>query len=81
MSVALCQRVPNISMERIYLTKKRILQYTFMMGVKSLIANVIEFENDWAVTIVTIDEKDIMSEISLPDGTTLTEIYEPIIYK
>ena len=71
MSVALCQRVPSISMERIFLTKSRILQYIFIMGVKSLIANAIEFENDWAVTI---DEKDIISEISLPDGTTLTEI-------
>ena len=78
MSVTLCQRASNISRERIYFTKSKILHYTFMMGVKSILANVIEFENDWAVTT---DEKDIISEISLPDGTTLTEIYEPIIYK
>lgn len=78
MSVTLCQRASNISRESIYFTKSRILTYTFIMGVKSLLANAVEFENDWAVTI---DEKDIMSEISLPDGTTLTEIYEPVIYK
>ena len=78
MSVTLCQRVSNISRERIYFTKSRILQYTFAMEVASLLANVIEFENDWAVTI---DEKDIISEISLLDGTTVTELYEPIIYK
>ena len=80
MSVALCQR--DISGKKYHDVCFAILKYNFIHGVPELsldtrITHVIT-DHDGNIDI---DGTNMISSVKLPNGISLSEVFEPIIYK